>query len=109
MNSSDIDFFFGDTYDVTLKLTGCKLTSGVAFADVSDATEFTEDREDRTSDTGATPKEDNISSKSLENEINTINSVFRSMQKMHVSKINRHALFSFECLVFNQMGREEQK
>lgn len=55
---------------MTLKLTGCKLTSGVAFADVSDATEFTEDREERTSDTGATPKEDSISSKSLEKKKN---------------------------------------
>lgn len=53
------------TYDVAIKLTGCKLTSGVALADVSDATEFTDDSDDRTSDTGATPRDDSISSKSL--------------------------------------------
>lgn len=44
---------------------GCKLPSGVALADVSDATELTDDRDDKTSETGATPNDDSISSKSL--------------------------------------------
>lgn len=43
----------------------CKLPSGVAFADVSDATELTDDSDDNTSDTGATPSDESISSKSL--------------------------------------------
>lgn len=46
---------------------GCKLPSGVAFTDVSDATEFTDDNDERTSDTGATPSDDNMSSISLMN------------------------------------------
>lgn len=58
---------------MALKLTGCRLTSGVAFADVSDATELTDESEESTSDTGATPREDNISSKSLQNKTNAFN------------------------------------
>lgn len=60
------------THGIAVKLTGCKLPSGVAFAEVSEATELTEDREDKTSETGATPKEDSISSKSLKNYNNSI-------------------------------------
>lgn len=44
---------------------GCRLPSGVAFADTSDVNEFTDDNEDNTSDTGATPSDDSISSNSL--------------------------------------------
>lgn len=51
------------------RLMGCKLPSGVAFVDTSEATEFTDDREERTSETGATPKDDSISSKSLQLEM----------------------------------------
>lgn len=53
------------TYCVPLRLAGCKLPSGVAFAELSDAIELTDDNEDSTSETGATPKDDSISSKSL--------------------------------------------
>lgn len=51
-------------YLVPLRL-GCKLASGVALAELSDAIELTDDKEDSTSDTGATPNDDSISSKSL--------------------------------------------
>lgn len=54
-----------DLYFVPFKLIGCKLPSGVALADVSDAIEFTDDNDDNTSDTGATPSDESISSKSL--------------------------------------------
>lgn len=53
--------------NLPFKLMGCKLPSGVAFVDVSDATELTDDNDERTSETGATPSDDNISSKSLKN------------------------------------------
>lgn len=55
----------GVSYFILFKLIGCKLASGVAFPDASDATEFIDDKDDNTSDTGATPNDDNISSKSL--------------------------------------------
>lgn len=54
-----------NTHLVPFKLIGCKLPSGVALADASEAIEFTDDNEESTSDTGATPNDDNISSKSL--------------------------------------------
>lgn len=52
-------------YPVPLRLAGCKLPSGVAVTDASDAIEFTDDNEDKTSDTGATPSDESISSNSL--------------------------------------------
>lgn len=52
-------------YVVPLRLAGCKLPSGVAFTELSDAIELTDDKDDSTSDTGATPNDDNISSTSL--------------------------------------------
>lgn len=52
-------------YPVPLRLAGCKLPSGVAVTDASDAIELTDDNEDKTSDTGATPSDESISSNSL--------------------------------------------
>lgn len=54
----------------------CRLASGVWVLELSDVRELTDDKEDNTSETGATPKEDSISSKSL-NKINNNTFFFR--------------------------------
>lgn len=48
-----------------MRLAGCRLPSGVALVELSDAIELTDDNDESTSDTGATPNDDSISSKSL--------------------------------------------